>query len=92
MYSDNKSFEDHQMRNERLLNVQSLLTRQWHHRLIVRQNKKRKMKNEPCDILLSPRKKYLQREQFFLNNSHKLRHLNIKYMFLACIEPIIVTL
>lgn len=55
MYSDNKSFEDHQMKNERHLDVQSLLTRRWHHRFVVRQNKKNGgMKNEPCDILLSP--------------------------------------
>lgn len=37
-------------------------------------------------------KNICKENNFFLNNSHKLRHLNIKYMFLACIEPILVTL
>lgn len=78
MYSDNKSFEDHQMKNERHLDVQSLLTRRWHHRFVVRQNKKNGgMKNEPCDILLSPRQKISAKRTtiFFLNIGHKLRHL-----------------
>lgn len=78
MYSDNKSFEDHQMKNERHLDVQSLLTRRWHHRFVVRQNKK-KMEEWKMNLVIFfylQDKKYLQREQqFFLNIGHKLRHL-----------------
>lgn len=69
MYSDNKSLEDHQMKNERHLDVQSLLTRRWHHRFVVRQNKKNGgMKNEPCDILLSPRQKISAKRTIFFKH------------------------